>query len=313
MPANNRSLFRAARVSKRSWAFFNKLLVHLPALRRCEWVIAAYYLYVAVLAFLLPAGVRARWAILPLNVAILGGYVLLAYADSLRRGRFLGAIRDWYPTSLLLLAYREMGWLAPADHSYELERTWVTWDKLFLNGLGVKAAIEFLGPVLPSVLEICYTLVYSMPFIALALLYAYRRWDQVDGFLFPFALAVLSAYALFPYFPSEPPRTVFPGEDFPAYVTVFRRFNWAMLGSYGIHTSVFPSAHVSGAFSAALSLRRVLAERPWAGRGLFVLALLIATATVYGRYHYLADAAAGLAIAVTVHAATSRLRPAWRA
>jgi hypothetical protein len=113
----------------------------------------------------------------------------------------------------------------------------------------VKALIESAGPVFPALLEISYTLVYSMPFIGLAVLYAYRRRERADRLLFPLVLSVLSAYVLFPYFPSEPPRTVFPGEDFPSYVSIFRQFNWAMLGSYGIHNSVFPSAHVSGSFA----------------------------------------------------------------
>jgi membrane-associated phospholipid phosphatase len=273
-------------------------------LRRSEWVIVVYFAYVAVLARILPAKEPVPTVTLWLNLAIIAVYALVAYADSLRRRRFLGALRDWYPMALILLAYREMGWLAPSSHSYSLERTWVAWDKFFLRDMGVKALIESAGPVLPSLLEISYTLVYSTPFIAMGVLYAYRRWDRSDRFLFPFALAVLSAYAMFPYFPSEPPRTVFPGEDFPTYMTIFRRFNWALLGSYGIHTSVFPSAHVSGAFSAALTLKCVLPEKKWAWRFLLVLAVLIATATVYGRYHYLADATAGLAIALAVFGLT---------
>jgi len=270
-------------------------------------VLIVYFVYVAVLARILPVKQEVPTVTLWLNLTILAVYVLVAYADSLRKRRFLGAVRDWYPTALILLAYREMGWLAPATHSYRLERTWVAWDKFFLNDLGVKALIESAGPVFPSLLEVSYVLVYSTPFIALGVLYAYRKWDRTDRFLFPFALAVLSAYVLFPYFPSEPPRTVFPGQDFPAYTTIFRRFNYAMLGSYGIHTSVFPSAHVSGAFSAAFTLRCILPEKKWAWRFLLALAVLIATATVYGRYHYLADAVAGLAIALAVFGLTLML------
>ena len=170
--------------------------------------------------------------------------------------------------------------------------------------------IEFAGPVLPGLLEISYTLVYAMPFIGLAVLYVYGRRERADSLLFPLTLSVLCAYVLFPYFPSEPPRTVFPGEDFPSYMTVFRRFNWAMLGDYGIHTSVFPSAHVSGSFALAITMRSILPERQWPWRLLLVLATMIATATVYGRYHYLADAAAGLAIALVVCGLTWRLRRA---
>jgi membrane-associated phospholipid phosphatase len=278
--------------------------VRIFTLRRSEWTLIAYFVYVASLARILPAREPIPTVTLWLNLTIIAGYLLLAYADSLRRQRLLGVVRDWYPALLLLLAYREMGWLAPATHSFELERTWVQWDKYFLNGLGVKAMIEAAGPVVPSLLELSYTLVYSTPIIALSVLYAYGRRERVDRFLFPFAVSVLCAYALFPYFPSEPPRTVFPGEDFPAYMTVFRRFNWSMLGSYGIHTSVFPSAHVSGAFSAAFTLRHVFPEKKWPWRLLLVLAVLIATATVYGRYHYLADAVAGLTIAVGVYGVT---------
>jgi membrane-associated phospholipid phosphatase len=284
--------------------------VGLPSLRRYEWAIVVYFLYVAVLARSLSAKSPIPLVILGLNLAIVAGYLLLAYADSLRKRNLLGVLRDWYPTVLLLLAYREMGWLAPDQHTYALEQTWVVWDKYLLNDLGMKALIESLGPLVPSLLEMSYTLVYSTPFIGLAVLYAFRRRDRVDGFLFPFALGVLSAYALFPFFPSEPPRTVFPGEYFPAYMTVFRRFNWTMLGNYGIHTSVFPSAHVSGAFSAAFAMRRVLPEKVWPWRLLMVLAVLIATATVYGRYHYLADAAAGLALALVSVSVTWRSRRA---
>jgi len=268
------------------------------ALRRTEWVLVAYFSYVAILARLLPVKPPVPTVTLALTLMIIGGYGLLAYAVSLRRGRLLGVIRDWFPTPLLILGYREMGWFAPAEHTFELERTWVVWDRFFLNSMGVKSLIESLGPVLPSLLEISYSLVYAIPYFSLGLLYAYGHRERADRFLFPFSLAVLSACALFPFFPSEPPRTVFPGEDFPAWITIFRRFNWGLLGSYGIHTSVFPSAHVSGAFSAALAMRHALPEKRWAWRFLLLMAVLITTATIYGRYHYLADGAAGLALAL---------------
>lgn len=267
-------------------------------MRRSEWLLIAYFAYAGVLAQFLPVRPPVPVITLALNLTIIAGFALVAYADSLRRGRFLSILRDWYPAPLMLLAYREMGWFAPARHSYELENVWVAWDRALLNTWGLKPALELLGPVLPSVLEISYSLVYTIPSFALAMLYVYHRRSQVDRFLVIFLLGILTAYALFPCFPSEPPRTVFPGEDFPSVDTVFRRFNWWLLGGYGIHTSVFPSAHVAGAFSAAFAMLRLLGERKWVGRLLLALAALIATATVYGRYHYAADAAAGLGISL---------------
>ena len=73
-----------------------------------------------------------------------------------------------------------------------------------------------------------------------------------------------------------------------------------MLGNYGIHTSVFPSAHVAGAFSTAFGFRLAMPNEKRVYRYLFVIAVLIGIATIYGRYHYLADATCGAIIACLV-------------
>jgi len=52
------------------------------------------------------------------------------------------------------------------------------------------------------------------------------------------------------------------------------------------------------AFSVAFGIMRLLGEHKWAGRSLLLLAVLIALATIYGRYHYAVDAVAGLATAL---------------
>lgn len=275
-------------------------------LRRSECVLIAYLIWAAGVAVALPVRSPVRPVTLVLNLTILACYALLAYADSLRRQPLLATLRDWFPFPLLLLAYREMGWFALPILGHSLEERWVVWDR-FALGSGGRAAIELLGPVVPALLEIAYSLVYVLGPFSVAMLYVYRRRERVDRFLFVFTLGVLLCYAQFPFWPSEPPRTVFPGVDFPSYDTVFRRFNWWMLGGYGIHTSVFPSAHVAGAFAAALGMWFALPEHRWVARFLLVMAVLIATATVYGRYHYLADAAAGLVMAVLALAFTHAL------
>lgn len=267
-------------------------------LRHSEWILIVYFGYAAILAQILPVRPPIPLVTLALNLAVIGGIVLLAWAESLRGSLLFGVLRDWYPAPLMLLAYRQMGWFAREHHTHELERAWVVWDKKLLNDWGLRAAIESLGPLVPSLLELAYSLVYATPLFSLAMLYLYRRRQRVDRFLTIFLLAILAPYALFPYFPSEPPRTVFPGQDFPTVETWFRQFNWRLLAGYGIHTSVFPSAHVAGGFAAGFGMLRLLREHPWVGRSLTVLAVLIALAVVYGRYHYLVDALGGFACAV---------------
>jgi membrane-associated phospholipid phosphatase len=258
-----------------------------------------YFLYAAVLAAVLPVPRAVTSFTIGLNLTLVGVFVTLAYAGRMHpRSEALSMARDWLPLAVLVLAYREMGWFAPQQHTFELENSWIVWDRMLLTDWGLQAGIESLGPLLPALLELCYALVYAIGPFCLGAIYAWGTRGRADAFLFRFLSGTVLSYALFPYFPSEPPRAVFPAENLPAFDTIFRQFNWWLLGGHGIHTSVFPSAHVSSAYAAAFALFRVVPERKWAGWGITVLATGIFWATIYGRYHYAVDAVAGLLVAV---------------
>ena len=175
--------------------------------------------------------------------------------------------RDWLPVSLVLVAYREMDWFSAIAHDHHLELRWIEWDRWILFTGGLERAIESLGPLLAGYLELCYLLVYAVGPFAVAVLYGERRRELVNRLLLIYLVGTLLAYALFPYFPSDPPRVVFGGSDMPHVMTPIRRFNLWLVNGYGIHSSVFPSAHVSSAFSAAWALLIVLPSRSAATDG----------------------------------------------
>lgn len=221
----------------------------------------------------------------------------LSYWELHGGGIKLSIARDWVPLGLTLLAYREMDWFT-LPHDHRLERIWVHWDRLLLHEWGLASGLESAGLFLPALLELSYLLVYAVGPFALAILYAREIRSRADRLLLVYLTGTLLAYALFPYFPSDPPRTAFPGTDLPGVLTAIRRINLWIVGGYGIHSSVFPSAHVSSAFSAAWALRLVIPERPRIGWAMFVYATLVAIATVYGRYHYAVDALAGFGVSL---------------
>jgi membrane-associated phospholipid phosphatase len=278
---------------------FPETRTFVEAIRGPERVVLIFLLYAAALAMVLPVEPPVTNLIVRVNVALILSYAVLIRVDHTTRKLATGITRDWLPLAVLILAYREVGWLAMPHPGHVLESRWIIWDRQILHG-GAKAIVESLGPVVPSALEIAYSVVYALAPFSLTVLYLYHRRNRADTFLFIFTLSVLLCYAQLPFWPSEPPRVVFFGQDLPAYETIFRRFNLWMLGNYGIHTGVFPSAHVAGAFSAAFGMRRALPEHKWVGRFLLVMAFLIAAATFYGRYHYAVDAAAGFLLAVFV-------------
>jgi membrane-associated phospholipid phosphatase len=267
-------------------------------LRVSEWVLAAYYAYTTLLAVVLPIATDLRARTWIVNACIVLVYAVVLSLERKQPREWHSIARDWIPMPLMLLAYKEMGWFAPSSHDFHLEQQWIIVDRLVLRDWGLQRGIESLGWLIPALLELCYLLVYAVPAFTIGIVYAERRREQVDNLLTIYLLGLFLAYAQFPFWPSEPPRTVFPNEDLPNVVTVLRRASLAVVGGYGIHTSVFPSAHVSGAFAAAFAIRHVLADKPWIWRGLFIYAILIAVATVYGRYHYVVDGLAGFAMGV---------------
>jgi membrane-associated phospholipid phosphatase len=274
-------------------------------LRPPEWLLIAYFVYVALTASWFFASFSTSWKEWAVAVAVAVSIRILSSIG--------GLVRDVAPLAFTLAAYREMNWFTPATRDHHLEHAWIVWDRWLLDQGHLRSAIESAGALLPSYLELCYVLVYGVAPISLALLFLNRRRESISRFWLAYLAGTLGAYALFPYFPSEPPRLAFSGADLPQVATVLRQANLWILGGYGIHSSVFPSAHVSSAFSAAWALRATIPERPWIGWLMAGYALSVAIATVYGRYHYAVDAFAGFAVSLAALPClylTSPARPA---
>jgi membrane-associated phospholipid phosphatase len=271
-------------------------------LRQAEQALVFYFVYTTAMGLLFGVREGSRLELLALNAAIWAGFLVV-----LPRVPYDVAWRDWLPYPFGLICYREAGWMASAVHLRGLESKWIVWDRLVLDAWHARAAIESLGPVIPTLLEAAYLSVYVVGPLALAALYVCRRREEADRLWLAFLLGLMLAYVQFPFWPSQPPRTAFPDLDLPGYLTPLRRLNLLLVGNYGIHSSVFPSAHVSGAMAGALMLRRVLPERRWVGRMALLVAVLIAAATVYGRYHYLVDALSGVAMGVVAYRLACRV------
>ena len=266
-------------------------------LRPAEWVLVGYFTYVALTATFFPINPLPAYLIALFIAAVFG---TLAYLEKHTGSHIVTTLRDWTALAATIVAYREMDLFTPAHHDHHLEAVWIVWDRRLLHEFGFQRLIELSGPAIPYLLEFCYFVVYAVGPFSMAILYALGKPRRSQRFLLLYLLGTLGAYACFPFFPSEPPRTVYPGTDMPNIVGWFRHSNLLVVGNYGIHSSVFPSAHVSSAFSAAFGMLRALPEKKAIGRGLLVYAALVAVSTVYGRYHFAVDAAGGIGVALAV-------------
>jgi membrane-associated phospholipid phosphatase len=273
-------------------------------LRHPEWILTGFFAYIVLLSPFFRD--RPRMGVQPLFVmlAMLACFWTLSRLANGAWSKGIEIARDWLPLLLIFAAFREMELFVTRDYNVANEMAWIQWDRLLLIQWRLTAAIESLGKLLPFYLEFCYLLVYGVAaFCVVVLLMDAVNSSKIDHrsvdlFWTVYLLGTLGAYALFPFFPSEPPRYAFPDVAAPTVITWVRHLNLWILGKATIHSGVFPSAHVSSAFSCAWAMFFVQARRPIVCWALVVYAISVSTATVYGRYHYAADVVAGFAVSL---------------
>ena len=266
--------------------------------RSPEWVLISFFGYIAIL----PPWFRDRPILSYQHLLVFAGvlalFAIIARAGQTRFAKIADLLRDWLPLVLIIVAFREMELFLPRHFGHSFESTWIVWDRLVLGAWGVRKMIESLDSLIPLWLELCYLLVYATGFFCVAILYVERRRSEIPQFLAMYLLGTLLAYALFPYFPSEPPRIVYPHVEQPLITTWARSLNLWILKLGTIHVGVFPSAHVSSVFSAAWAMFLAVPQHKWIGYGLLLYSLSVSLATVYGRYHYVADVLAGCGVSL---------------
>ncbi len=286
-------------------------------LRVSEKVVLGFLAYAVLASFAFPLSWRERLAVVALNLASTAVIVSLARFGERNRNDFFINARDWLPCILILLAYRESGLFFIPDPVHRFDYLFGGWDSKLLHNPCVLAVLSAGSPWLQRYLEFAYFLCYPLVPLGLGSLTAARRWPgfarrsassddskTVDHFWTAVLLALFCCYVLFPLFPSTPPRSFFHDSPGPLVQPFFRKTNFWILGQYGIVSSVFPSGHVAAVTATALTVRHRL---PRLGLVFIVAALSIAVATVYGRYHYAADALAGAVIGIAGFSLSSYL------
>jgi len=108
-------------------------------------------------------------------------------------------------------------------------------------------------------------------------------------------LSEASCYIALAWLQTRPPRALEPWASSIRERSIFRQANEVVLTHGSHHMNTLPSGHAAGAVAVALALSSLRAPTaPLFGAA----AVAICIATVVGRYHFLVDTVAGVAVAV---------------
>ena len=180
------------------------------------------------------------------------------------------------------------------------------------------AVLQAGAPWLQHYLEFAYLLCYPLVPLGVAAIYfaaqrsaasepaARKSKRAMDEFWAAVLLATLFCYAVYPFFPLTPPRVLFGDVPGPHVEPLLRQWNFWLLDHYSVQACIFPSGHVAAVTAVALAVRK---HAPRLGVLFLFLAASVALATIYGRYHYAADAVAGALVGVAAYLASNTLKP----
>jgi membrane-associated phospholipid phosphatase len=297
-------------------------------LRPAERIALGFFLYGLVASLLFPLAARERW--LAVGLLLLAGAVVILMGREMNPSRGLVIVRDWFPAVLILVAYRVSGLFLTPDAAHHLDYVFARWDRALLQNSWVTGLLAMAAPWLQRCLELAYLMCYPLVPLGLGALYIARSvapvYDRrqamtvtgpeesaitdrryrvaIDRFWTTVLLAVLACYAVYPFFPLTPPRVLFHDLPGPAVEPLLRHVNVWILNQYSVQACIFPSGHVAAVTATALAVR---ARLPRIGVLFLIAAASVAAATVYGRYHYAADAVAGAAVAIAAYLVARRV------
>ena len=247
------------------------------------------------------AGLGQAWDIFGLNLLIIVSILGVALFHKRFRSAWMGFFRDWYVPAFLIVVFLESRKLIPLVNPHDLDSLFIRIDRVLFLGHDPTVLLERITcPVLSEILQISYASFYFLPFSLCLILYLARPRIEfhisASTILLGFYLSYLGYYLL----PAIGPRfTLDHLQAFPlSGVLLFDVVRGMLDQAEGVMRDCCPSGHVM------ISLLTVLLARRYA-RGFFpaafVWAVLIILSTVYLRYHYVVDLAAGAGLGLLVY------------
>lgn len=271
-----------------------------------EWVTFAYLAWLQTVLLLCHARVQNPGKYLLIHGGIAAAIAIVARtAARTPSNAVFRFIRSWYPLPLYIFFFEELQYLVHAIFPGWFDRWLIEFDYNLAQAHPSVWLAQFATPPLNDFMQFCYMTYFLYLVILPAILYFEKDLLAFWTVMTATALAHYSVYVIAILFPIESPFFALAsletkpllGGPFTATIEFVEHFG-------RVHGAAFPSAHVAGSMVAILAARRYRAWLFWVCLPFFIG---MCVATVYGRYHYVADVLAGIAVASIAWIAAQRL------
>jgi len=259
-----------------------------------EWVSLGYLAWLNAIVILCHRDIPHAARYFALHLTIAAGILCLAWRAAESRSAIVRFARHWYPLPLYIFCFEELQGLVHAISPGWFDRWFIAFD---YNIAGMHPSVwlaRFASPALDDYMQFAYMTYFLYLIILPAILYARKERLAFWTVMVSTAIAHNSVYVVSILLPVESPyyslaainTKLLSGGYCTALIDLIERFG-------RVHGAAFPSAHVAGSMVAILASWRYRRWLFWICLPFFVS---MCVATVYGRYHYVADVLAGLAV-----------------
>jgi membrane-associated phospholipid phosphatase len=270
-----------------------------------EWLSLAYLAWMNAVLMIFHRNIAQPGLYVVLHCWVALAIVCLAWAAAHSQSKIVQFARHSYPLALYLFFFEELGRLVHLIFPGWFDRWLIDFDYRFAGVHPAAWLAQFSNPPLNDFMQFAYMTYFLYLVILPAILYAAK-----DRLAFWTVMASTAASNYFIYvvavlFPIESPHFSLPalkskplaGGAFTATINFIERFG-------RVHGGAFPSAHVAGSMVALLGAWRYRRWLFWVCLPFFIC---MCVATVYGRYHYVADVIAGITVGAAGFSAGTQL------
>jgi len=200
--------------------------------------------------------------------------------------------RHWYPHLFFLFCFEELGRLVHLIYPRWQDAKLIAFDH-WLAGVHPAVWLEqFATPARNDFMQLAYLTYFTYLLVLSGVLYYRRDWRGYWSVMTYSAVAYAIGYIIAICFPIESPWFAMSGwwhgelrgGPFTATINFIEHFG-------RVRGAAFPSEHVAGSVAALWGAWR---HRRWLVWVMLPLVLCMCLATVWGRYHYVADVFGGI-------------------
>jgi len=277
------------------------------AMSTSEFITFVFLLFLTFLNCLFYTRVEVWQTLVALNVLIITGILALSHAAMTSHARWLRLLHNWYPIFMLLFVFKETYYMVHPIHPIDYDSYLIAADFYIFGVHPTHWIAQYSHPLLTELLQLSYNSYYVL--LLLPVIELYQRTNRAQFFTAGFLLiyGFYLPYLGYFLFPGVGPRFTLhefgllnidlPGvwltESLRDFVNTGESIPKGVANAVAFaQRDIFPSGHTQVTLVALYIAFTDRIRTRWI---MLPLGTLLIISTVYLRYHYVVDVAAGIA------------------